>query len=129
MPAPWSSSLLAATFGLTIWQNSTAHAKAHDERGARVETLQALLAGTSFWRERESMNEYLLVHNPALLAEVRNETASFLQATNGLGRDSTREAALVAQTRAANAAFLAMFEAARPRVHATSRLRPPASRC
>ncbi len=105
--------LLAATFGITIWENSTAHARAHHERAARIEKLQASLAGTAFWRERESMNEYLLGRNPELVGELRKDAASFTGATNGLGTDNTQEASLVAQTRAANDSFLAAFDRVR----------------
>ena len=101
--------LLAAAFGVTLWQNSNAHSQAKAERVARTEKLQASQAGTHFWREREAMNEYILNHDAGLLPELRAEADAFRGQTDGLGTDVPHEAQLVRSSRSANDAFLAEF--------------------
>jgi hypothetical protein len=101
--------LLAAAFGVTLLQNSKAHAQARAERVARTEKFQASQAAMEFWRERETMNEYLVSREPALLSELRDDTKRLRGQTRGLGSDVPREAQLVRRSLAANDAFLAEF--------------------
>jgi hypothetical protein len=105
--------LLAAAFGVTLWQNSHAHAQARAERVARTEKFQASELVTTFWRERETANEYLVIHGAELRPELRGEAATFRALTAGIGIDVPRESQLIRQSRAANAAFIAEFERSR----------------
>jgi len=101
--------LLAASFAVTLWQNSNAHNRNAAERMARTEKFRASEATTHFWREREAMNEYLLVAEPELLQELTAEAAGFDRATSGLGTDAANEARLVHNARSGNTAFIATF--------------------
>jgi methyl-accepting chemotaxis protein len=116
--------LVAAAFGITLWQNSQAHAQAQAERAARAETLQTSQAGADFWHEREAMNEYLLTHDAPKLSEVRAEARSFHELMVRLGAGVAPEAQMARDAGVANGAFLTTFEdgrSARGRVgiHAT----------
>jgi methyl-accepting chemotaxis protein len=102
--------LFAVAGGLSIWRYQHAIALKDSARMARNESAQAQLAETSFWRERESANEYLLVATPSVLSEIATDQATFNGATAGLGRDAASEAALVARARTANNAFVSTFE-------------------
>jgi methyl-accepting chemotaxis protein len=102
--------LLAGTFALTIWENEHAHAKAQHERVSESDRVRASLLVTAFWREHESMNEYLLTRGPGLLTELRRESVDFQTDSVGLGATVPRARALVAKMRSANTAFIAAFE-------------------
>jgi methyl-accepting chemotaxis protein len=102
--------LIAAAFAVTIWRYEYSHSASTHALTARADKLSSQEAETAFWRERESMNEYLLDGDPAILAEIQPERAAFEQATEALGIDVPAERALVDQTRAANAAFVKIFE-------------------
>ena len=96
--------LLAAAVTVSIWRYQHAISQKDGALAARSESLRAELAGTVFWRERESANEYLLVGTGDILSEVRNEQVVFNRITVGLGRDAAAaaaEASLVARARAA----------------------------
>ena len=101
--------LIVATFAVTLWENGNAHAQARTERLARSQTFQVSRAESSFWQERESMNEYLLTRNPALISELRGRSQDFRHALAGVGADVPREAALVRRSLSANAAVTAVF--------------------
>jgi methyl-accepting chemotaxis protein len=105
--------LIAAAFAVTIWRYQHAHGASSRALEARADKLRAEQAGTIFWRERESMNEYLLNGDPAILREIAIEKTDFERVTQGLGVDVAAESALVRNERAANDAFVATFEASR----------------
>jgi methyl-accepting chemotaxis protein len=102
--------LLAAAFGVTIWRYQHSHSASNRALEVRAERLRAEQAALTFWRERESMNEYLLNGDPTILREITAERADFAAATEGLGADVPAEAALVSKAGAANDAFLAEFQ-------------------
>jgi hypothetical protein len=102
--------LLAAAFGATLFENSHAHAAAAAAIEAAHDNHRAAQAGTDFWRERETMNEYLLIHEAELLPELQDEREAFARDTNGLGSDVAKEAELVRNARTANDTFLSAFE-------------------
>jgi methyl-accepting chemotaxis protein len=106
-------SLLATAGGISIWRYQHAITMKDSARTARVESLQAELAVTAFWHEREAANEYLMTEAPDVLAEVAVQHAAFNDATAGLGRDAASEAAVVAKARKANDAFVATFAQSR----------------
>jgi methyl-accepting chemotaxis protein len=101
--------VIAAAGAVTIWRYEHAISQEHVALNARVDRSRAQEAQTDFWREREAMNEYLVQPSAELAREVAATHAEFLAATDGLGRDVPREAALVAKTRAANEAFVSFF--------------------
>ena len=101
--------LLAAAVTLSTWRYEHAIALKNGALAARSESLSGELAGTAFWRERESINEYLLVGTDDVLAEVGRQHAVFDRDTAGLGRDAASEAALVGRARTANDALIAAF--------------------
>jgi Methyl-accepting chemotaxis protein (MCP) signalling domain len=100
--------LLVLAFGLTrLWSN-----RAHDRSGLALvsssEETRTQRAASSFWREREAMNEYLLVKQPALLAELKKLKDSIDRELD-IAPNSPEERALVVKTRLANDAFVAHF--------------------
>jgi methyl-accepting chemotaxis protein len=101
--------LLAAAFGVALWQNGQAHTQAKAEAAARFERFSAAQASAHFWREREVMNEYLLTFGNDLPTELRNEADAFRAQLAGLGNNED-EVQLVRESQAANDAFLAEFE-------------------
>ncbi len=122
--------LLAGTAGVSAWRYERALSATHSALLARMERSRSVIAQLGFWREREAMNEYLLIHDPAILTEVRDQTASLEAALDGLGIDEPAEQALVRDAEAGNRLFLAEFERiraegrhdARGRADATTRL-------
>jgi methyl-accepting chemotaxis protein len=105
--------LLATAFGATIWLNDHAHRRADTAVAAQQQKQSAAAAGQDFWRERETMNEYLLVHEPSLLTELADEARSFRRETAGIGRGDATQQLDVERAREANMAFVAAFHRAR----------------
>ena len=103
-------SLLATATAVSIWRYQHAIGQKDHALTVQAEKLRAEIAGTAFWREREAANEYLLRRSSAIFGEVGAQRTVFERETRGLGADVPAEAALVAQARAANEAFVAMFE-------------------
>jgi len=101
--------LLAAAVGISIWRYEVAIGKKDGALTARAERLRAEQAATAFWRERESMNEYLLNADNRILPEIDAQRVAYERATAGLGADVPAEAALVGHSTAANDAFLTDF--------------------
>jgi hypothetical protein len=97
----------------SIWRYQHSHGASSRALEARADKLRAENAGTIFWRERESMNEYLLNGDPAILQEIQAERSEFGTVTQGLGVDIAAENTIVQNTRSANDAFIATFEARR----------------
>ena len=102
--------LLAVAIGVTIWRYEHAVSQDRVALGARADKLRAEQAVTLFWRERESMNEYLLQHQSEHAREVTAEQQEFQSVTRGLGADVALERTLVDQSRTANDAFVRAFE-------------------
>jgi methyl-accepting chemotaxis protein len=105
--------LIATAFGVTIWRYQNSHGSSSRALEARADKLRAEEAATIFWRERESMNEYLLNGDPAILKDVADASAEIDRVTQGLGVDIPAEKTLVGVARSANDAFVATFEARR----------------
>src|SRR5689334_65541 len=94
-------SLLVAALAVTIWRYE--HAIGQDRAAIRAQTdkLNVAQASTSFWREREAMNEFLIQPSPRILAEVTAEEARFESITLNVGKDVPAERTLAARARAA----------------------------
>jgi hypothetical protein len=105
--------LLASAIGVTIWRYSHAIGLSSDALKARSEEFRSEQAATAFWREREAMNEYVISKDGVLLTEVTAAQATFSHATDGLGSDVPLEARLIARSRAANDAYVALFSGRR----------------
>jgi hypothetical protein len=105
--------LFGAAISTTLWRYDEAVSQDRAALTARSDSLQSSQAEASFWRERESMNEYFLVPSQELLDEVTTENGEFSSETAGLGSDVASESSLVDQARSANSAFVAAFESAR----------------
>ena len=102
--------LLIVATGVTIWRYGHAITEADRALEARDSSTHSGLALTAYWREREAMNEYLLVPDPALLDEITAERSNFNSALSGLGSDSTTELPLVKKAVAGNQTFLRTFK-------------------
>jgi methyl-accepting chemotaxis protein len=107
--------LVLASMSVTSWRYEVAVSQSRAALTARSESLRSAQTGTSFWRERESMNEYLLIPSAELEGEVTTEHASFNSLSAGLGNNVAYEATLVAQARSANNAFVQAFESNKAR--------------
>ena len=80
--------LLATAVGVTIWKYDHALAKAEAAQESRTEEYRSQKAATTFWNEREAMNEYLLIPEAELLAEVEEMRAEFQSVEADLGDGS-----------------------------------------
>jgi diguanylate cyclase (GGDEF)-like protein len=100
--------LLSAAAGGTIWRYEVALGHSDVALRARADALRAQQATSFVWRERETMNEYLLDPAPHLLAEVAAHQVSFDRSTRDLAT-GTSERALVVLSRRANAGLISTF--------------------
>jgi methyl-accepting chemotaxis protein len=107
--------LLTAAVGVTIWRYDHALAKSDSAQESTLEVALTQAAATSFWNEREAMNEYLLLRDPELLEEVEEQRVELSEIQEELppGAHQTAEAALAAQAVKANDAYVAQFKARR----------------
>jgi diguanylate cyclase (GGDEF)-like protein len=105
--------LLAGAAVVTIWRYEHAIGQSNNALLTRAENLRAEQAATFFWRERETMNEYLLTPSGALLGELANSYRGFNSTTARLGNTDPKERALVERSRAGNGVMLATFRSIR----------------
>jgi diguanylate cyclase (GGDEF)-like protein len=105
--------LLAGSTSLTIWRYQHARTESDIALKARAQDLRAEQASTFFWRERETMNEYLLTPSAALLGELASEYRGFNSALHLLINEPEGNAP-ARRSQAANRAFIAVFRHARP---------------
>ena len=101
--------LLGAAIAVSIWRYEHAIGQKNLVLEVSSEQRGAETMVTAFWNEREAANEFLLTDSREIFGEVAEAQTSFDRAAKGLGADSAAEAALVAQARAANDAFVATF--------------------
>src|SRR4051794_27499193 len=83
--------LLVAASAVTIWRYEHAIGQKDSALGARADQLATARAVTIFWRERESMNEYLIQPTAEIASEVGAERAEFDAVTANLGTDVPAE--------------------------------------
>jgi diguanylate cyclase (GGDEF)-like protein len=102
--------LIAAAAAGSLWRYELALSHSDVALTSRADALRAQRASTFFWRERETMNEYLLHPAPDLLEEIAREQSGFDTATVDLAADGHVERGLVVVARRANASFLSTFE-------------------
>ena len=101
--------LLGAAVAVSIWRYEHAIGQKNLVLEVSSEQQRAETMVTAFWNEREAANEFLLTDSREIFNEVAEVQTTFERAAKGLGADSAAEAALVAQARAHNDAFVATF--------------------
>jgi methyl-accepting chemotaxis protein len=97
---------------VTRYQNALASDRAVSR--AHANELVAQQAVTSFWAQRESMNEYIAVPSAELLAEVQKRSAAFDRTVGRIECSRAAERALLTRARAGGNAFAAAFVRAQP---------------
>jgi methyl-accepting chemotaxis protein len=109
--------LLTAAVGVTIWRYDHALAKSESAQASSTEEYRSQKAATVFWNEREAMNEFLLLRDPELLAEVDELRGEFRRVEDKLGTGAHRSAerGLVAKATDGNDAYVKAFLAVRTR--------------
>ena len=100
---------LAISVFVTVSRYQSALASGRSVSRARANALVAQQAVTSFWSEREAMNEYLVIPSPELLAEVRERSSELGANVGRLDRSTAAERDLIASLNAGNKAFGAAF--------------------
>ena len=95
--------LIGAGAAGSIWRYEVALRDSDLALASRVDALRTANASTAFWRERETMNEYLLNPAPRLLAELAEGRSDFDAATALIAGDDRLERELVLLSRSGNA--------------------------
>jgi methyl-accepting chemotaxis protein len=105
--------LLALAVGVTISRYDHALTESALAQASTSDVAVTEQAATAFWREREAMNEYLLLHDRELLVEIEKGRVQFSQVQQELatGADHSTVATLADQAVAANDAYVAQFKA------------------
>jgi diguanylate cyclase (GGDEF)-like protein len=101
--------LIAAAVAGSIWRYEVALGHSDIALSSRADALRAQEASTFFWRERETMNEYLLDPAPALLEELAVEQSGFDAAIKDLDAGGELERGLSLLSSHANTNFLETF--------------------
>ncbi len=107
--------LLGATSAVSAWSFQRAITAKDEALVARFEGGRALSAQSAFWRERAAMNAYLLVRDPEILDEIREQSADFSASLRGLDSDQAGEQRETSGASLGNQAFLAEFDLLRDR--------------
>jgi methyl-accepting chemotaxis protein len=101
--------VIAAAVGVTIWRYQAAQAEWRTALDVSTDANSTTALVASFWHERESMNEYLLVPSPGLLAEVRASQLAFDRTAAGISPESQAEALALRKAVLAHASFYTLF--------------------
>ena len=101
--------LIIGAASVSVWLYELALSHSDQALTSRADALRAQRAATFFWRQRETMNEYLLNPSPALREELTDDTSGFENAMTSLAADGTVEGGLVLLARRADAGFLETF--------------------
>jgi methyl-accepting chemotaxis protein len=109
--------LLATAVGVTIWRYDHALGKSEEAQASTAEQYSSQRAATAFWNEREAMNEYLLLSDPALLREIEEQRVDVGKLATELppGPDQGAEAKLIDRAVEANDGYVAQFTTLRAR--------------
>jgi diguanylate cyclase (GGDEF)-like protein len=105
--------LIGAGAAGSIWRYEVALRDSDLALESRADALRAADASAAFWRERETMNEYLLDPRPDLLTELAHQRADFDATTARLANADRLERELGLLSRSGNAAFLKAFAESR----------------
>jgi methyl-accepting chemotaxis protein len=107
--------LIAAAVGVTIWRYEYALSLSAVTTDAYHDAALTATLSTTFWHEREAMNEYLVTPGPAGLTEVNKLKDEFADTTATLGiGESSAESQLRAQAAAGNKVLYGQFVQVRP---------------
>lgn len=106
--------LLAAATAISMWRYAHAMSLRDEADVSLAEVQTTLEARLAFWREREAMNEYLLLPEKEILGEVSEQHAVFDRATDKLLAERPEERDLALKARATNDEFLTTFDRLRP---------------
>ena len=101
--------LIAAAAAGSIWRYDVALRHSDVALSSTTNALRVERASTFFWRERETMNEYLLHPAPVLLAEIAEEQSGFEAAMKDVDAGDASERGMVGLSRRGNASFLETF--------------------
>ncbi len=102
--------VIAAAIGVSIWRYEDALYRSSVAIDAHHDAALTQQLATTFWHEKEAMNEYLLDPAPSILPEVRQLQAQFAATSARLGRtEPADEARLRLQAQAANDSFNVLF--------------------
>lgn len=102
--------LLGAAVAGTTWRYEHALGASDLALQAQSDKFRAQEVATTLWREREAMNEYLLIPGPAIKAEVRDLRSQFELAARILAAAGANQRPLVETARRANEAFYRSFQ-------------------
>jgi hypothetical protein len=105
---------LAVSVIVTVSRYQNALASDKTVSRARTNELVAQRAVSSFWREREAMNEYIVVPSAELLGEVRERSSEFGRNIDSLESSTAAERALISRAQAGGRAFERAFTRAQP---------------
>ena len=95
---------------VAIWRYQVAIGRSQSTAQARADARASATLATTFWHEREVIGEYLQTPSPGLLSEVNAQRDRFSGLAASLAADrSSADAALLAQTLRAHAAYDATF--------------------
>ena len=109
------TALIAGGAVLANARNQRSNASQRTALAARADGITTGHALTRYWREREAMNEYLVLRHATLQREIAQEAVAFDWTLGQIFVDTPREQAFVSKVRAANDAFIAAFERDRER--------------
>jgi hypothetical protein len=101
--------LLAAAVGLTISRYDHALGESASARHSASGEYRTQTAETTFWHEREAMNEYLMLRSPALLSEVEEQRVEFARLKGELAGAHANEVGLIGEATTANNAYVTAF--------------------
>jgi methyl-accepting chemotaxis protein len=115
--------LLATAVGITISRYDHALSESALAQASTSQVAVTEQSATAFWRQREAMNEYLLIRDRELLVEVEEARVRVSRVQHELPRgvDQSAKAALADQIAAANDGYVAQFKALESRPRAALR--------
>jgi methyl-accepting chemotaxis protein len=115
--------LLVAAVGVTIWRYDHALSASARAQEADSEATLSQQAATTFWHEREAMNEYFLVREPEVLEEIEELRVEFRDLEKRLPRGAHQsvEVTLAGGLVKANEGYVEVFNSLRARPDAALR--------
>lgn len=105
--------VIVGALAITITRYNNALSKSDSAQIERLEQFNVEKATTTFWHEREAMNEYLVLHEADIVPEVRDQGKIFAKNMHDVEADEAEEVALVDKAKASNAAYVVIFEKGR----------------
>ena len=115
--------LLTTAVGVTIWRYDHALTASDAAQESATEVALSQKSATTFWHEREAMNEYFLLPGADVFGEVKELRNDFRELEEELppGAHQNEEARMASEIVKANDAYVAVFEELRARPDAALR--------